>query len=124
MNTSLDSFIAKLPVEMGREIFSFLLPEESELSFSNNVKKSVSNKLYSKKYESVIYKKKPLKNKKNLTLSRMCKKNGKHRYYIVKKEITLIYVEDVYNYVPTYCYRYYSEYVGKDLTMALIRLLR
>lgn len=124
MNKSLDSFIAKLPVEMGREIFSFLLPEESDLSFSNHTTKSISNKLYSKKYESTFYKNKALKNKKNLTLSRICKKNGKHRYYIVQKEITIIYIEDTYDYVPTYCYRYFSEYVGTDLTMALIRLLR
>lgn len=124
MNNSLDSFMAKLPVEMGREILSFLLPKKSDISFSNKIKKSASNKLYSKKYESALCKNKALKNKENLTLSRIWKKNGKHRYYIVKKEIAIIYIEEEYEYVPIYCYRYFSEYVGKDLTMALIVLLR
>lgn len=119
MNKSLDSFIAKLPVELGREIFSFLLPREADISFSNNF----SNRQYSKKYECVLYKNKELKNKKNLTLSRMWKKNGNHRYYIVEKRLVLVYEEKEYEYVPRYCYRYISDYVGKDLTIGLIRLL-
>ena len=66
-----------------------------------------------------------VKNKNSLFLSRIPKKNGKHRYYITKEIIKIDEYEteyDEYGDILYYNYNYKSKYVGKNLKEALLIL--
>lgn len=101
MHESFDFYINKLPCEIGREIFRFIIPDKNQILFKSH-----------RMRENVSY------------LSRIEKKNGKHRYYIIKE-----YIDDVleieYNDRPIniYHYGYNCKYIGKNVDLALLILL-
>lgn len=92
--------IKNLPVEMTREIFSFLIPEPDKIVFRNERPCSSYNS-YSPKYEVAFFQN--IKIVANIItdtdacysvddyyLCRIVKKNGKHRYYITKELVDVI----------------------------------
>jgi hypothetical protein len=120
---TLDDFVRRLPVELGREIFSFLIPATKDIRFCNKRIRSGAYCSYSEKYENAFAGKDLLKNEKGFYLSRINKKNGKHRYYITEEMVDVIHVEHNDELRPLYMYEYYSKYVGKNIEKALVSLL-
>ena len=122
MDKLLYHILEKIPLELENKILSYLIPDSSRIVF---------HKIYyycTPKHNS-IYEKgfvghKEIKNEDGLYLSRIPKKNGKHRYYISKRIISdIIHVEYNDREYPIYMYEYVSTYSGKDINKALIKLL-
>ena len=127
--------IKALPVEMTREIFSFLIPDPDKIVFRNERPCSSYNS-YSPKYEVAFFQN--IKIVANIItdtdsyysvyddyyLCRIAKKNGKHRYYITKELVDVIQMED-YNgrEIDIFHYDYVSKYIGKNLTRALFEVI-
>lgn len=126
---SLDYYISKLPHYLGKEIFKFIIEDSLSITFQNYYIFS-SNRAYNPKYLAAYSKKKFIKNNNGLYLSRINKKNGKHRYYITE-EFTESECDGCgrKKCCSQYCrgknqYNYYiiSKYVGKDIDKALLEL--
>ena len=118
---NLVAFIQKLPYDMEREIMSFLVPDLSKAVFRENRKGNDSS--YSERYSSLFINGKILVNHNNNYISRICKKNGKHRYYITREVIDIIETEYCAHPWNIYYYDYVSTYVGKNLDYAVFLLL-
>jgi hypothetical protein len=124
---SLDYYISKLPPYLGKEIFKFIIEDSLSITFQNYYIYS-ANRAYSPKYLAAYSNKKFIQNNNGLYLSRITKKNGKHRYYITE-EFTDIECDGCgrKKCCSLYCrgknqYDYYiiSKYVGKDIDKALL----
>ena len=127
MTDILTTRIKHLPIEMSREIFSFLIPDPDKVEFKKERPCSSYNS-YSAKYEVAYYKKnikimtdmhKNIENIDHSYLTRIAKKNGKHRYYITRELVDVIQVEYGDREVDIFHYDYISKYIGKDLVKAL-----
>jgi hypothetical protein len=66
---------------------------------------------------------KQVQNDKGLFLSRISKKNNKHRYYITNLIIDPVEIEYNDSIINMNYYEYKSKYVGKSIDKALIKLL-
>ncbi len=111
-----------LPREIKREISTFLIPASKNIIFNTISSNSyVSN--YSSRYEKAFIGNKQVQNDKGLFLSRISKKNNKHRYYITKMIIDTVEVEYNDSVINMNYYEYKSKYVGKNINKALIKLL-
>ena len=55
----------------------------------------------------------------NSYLTRIAKKNGKHRYYLTREVVDCIQVEYGDREVDIFHYDYISKYIGNDLVKAL-----
>ena len=84
MNQSLDQYMEMLPPYIGKEIFKFIIPNSSYITFRRYSIYN-SDSLYSQKYEIAFIKEKRVVNKEGVYLCRISKKNGKHRYYLTKE---------------------------------------
>lgn len=119
---SADYFIINNSTDVGREILSFLIPESKNVIFQRYSTNGYNN-AYSPKYERAFVNNKLVCNDDGLYLSRISKKNGKHRYYITEVIIDENEVEHNDRTVSVYYYEYLSKYVGKNLETALLALL-
>ena len=104
-------FVDRLPSDIQYEIKRWLIPDIQNIIFYNDTFIHSYNIYYVALFNQNI-----IQNKNEFFLTRISKKNGKHRYYITKQ----ILIETEYNIVY---YDYYSIYVGKDLINALFKLL-
>ena len=121
------SLVNKLPTELEREILSYLIPDVKKIEFLNYFKIHCVESSYSLKYKTAFYKNtnSKVRNYKGLFLSRIQKKNGKHRYYITEEIKTRDDYEteyDEYGVIYYYSYDYKSKYVGKNIKEALLTL--
>ena len=144
--TPLERFMKRLPPYIGKEIFKFLIPELNKIYFLNcdplarryslNYEKAFMSKIgcggicCSKnncKLSQIV----PVENQKSVFLSRIPKKNGKHRYYLTNK-IETHYCQGcgMEGCRSEYCRGgwetdiiYKSVYVGKDMEKALYELM-
>ena len=116
----------QLPPFLGKEIFQFLLPSTSDIEFELPLEikyRSCRSNNYNKKYQMAFYKDKKLANPTNTAfLSRIPKKNGKHRYYITWIEKEESEWERGDRQGISYTYLYESMFVGHHLEKALITL--
>jgi len=122
MNNTLDNHIINLPNELIREIFDFLVPNISKICFCK-VTTRRNYDAYNMKYEIAYYNNIEMVNPNGLFLSRIYKKNGKHRYYITKEIVDTIEVDYSDRCIELFCYEYSSKYVGKNLKQAILQLL-
>ena len=130
MKGSLEHFICGLPVDIGKEVFKFVIPESNKLVFRKYCMHS-NNYAYNPKYEVAFMDDRLVKNKKGLYLSRICKKNGKHRYYVTNEIQTYLCdgcgksmcCSQFCRGGLEYTYYYESKYVGKNVDIAMIQLL-
>lgn len=125
--------VTTLPKELGHEIFSFIVPDISTITFEDFIYYRYIDR-HSDRYKTVHVNKTVLYNTKSEDiqyLSVIEKKNKKHRYYLT----TLI----EYRYCRgcgvlgcssmmcrgtwDYEYEYKTVFIGKDLLTSLIRLL-
>ena len=117
----------RLPEEMVKEIVGFLIPDISKIYFETRyTNRNYSS--FSRKYEIAFLHENKIMNNKimnnaKLYLSRITKKNGKHRYYITKELIDCIEVEYNDRDYEIYHYDYKSSYVGKNISFAILKLL-
>jgi len=121
MTDILTKRIKRLPMEMSREIFSYLIPDPEKVEFRNEVYHSY-NTSYSYKYEVAFFENIRIANitmDDNHYLSRIAKKNGKHRYYITREVVDVIQVEYNDREVDIFYYDFISKYIGKDLFTAM-----
>jgi hypothetical protein len=126
MTDILTKNIKCLPIEMSREIFSYLIPDPNKVAFRPERPCSSYNS-YSAKYDVAFLRNiKIMSNmsteKENMDhsyLTRIAKKNGKHRYYITRELVDCIQVEYGDREVDIFHYDYISKYIGKDLMRAL-----
>ena len=123
--------IKHLPTELSREIFSYLIPDPDKVEFKKEHPCSSYNS-YSAKYEVAYYKKNikimtnnnyDLENIDNYYLTRISKKNGKHRYYLTRELVDVIQVEYGDREVDIFHYDFISKYIGKDLVKALFEVI-
>ena len=112
-----------LPIEMSREIFSYLIPDPDKVEFHKEWPSSFCHNSYSDKYDVAFVR--------NITdmdtsylsriankiyyLSRIANKNGKHQYYITRE-----FVDRKSNVI---CCGYRSKYIGNDLVRALFVIM-
>jgi hypothetical protein len=130
MTQSINGFMAKLPEDMVREIFHFIIPDSTQILFKQWYSSAQYNYNYSPKYHSAFQGEKRICNKKREYLCRINKKNGKHRYYITKEcEIRTCKGCGDEGCTSRGCrggfdYEYYysSKYVGKNINKALLEL--
>ena len=123
----LNKRIKDLPVELSREIFSYLIPDPDKIEFHKERPCSSYNS-YSLKYDVAFYQNIKIMNGFGFEidkyyLCRITKKNGKHRYYITKEEVDVIQVEYNDREVDIFHYDYISKYIGKNLTRALFEVI-
>ena len=64
-----------------------------------------------------------MENDKGMFLSRISKKNDKHRYYVTKEIIDTIEIEYNDMLIERHYYEYKSKYLGKNIHEALIKLI-
>jgi len=124
------AYTGRLPRDIGKEIFSFLIPDPNAITFRkcDNYTR-VDN--YSGKYEIAFMGNKQIKNEKGEYLSRIGKKNGKNRYYLTKEyEVTTCQGCGSERCRSSYCrgsynteYYIRSKYIGRDITTSLRTLL-
>lgn len=119
----MESYLQNLPPYIGQEIFKFLIPESSRIEFRRHKDRKHQIDTYSHKYTIAHINEQIITNNRGLYLSRIYKKNGKHRYYITENMIDEIEVERGDQTVNIYCYDYHSKYVGKNIDYALFALL-
>jgi hypothetical protein len=126
MTDILTKQIKHLPTEMSREIFSYLIPDPDKVEFKKENPCSSYNS-YTAKYEVAYIKNikiltnmsNDIENIDNYYLTRIAKKNGKHRYYITRELVDVIQVEYGDREVDMFHYDYISKYIGKELVKAL-----
>ena len=127
-NKNLINYIADLPPYLGREIFSFLILDENMINFIECVPDAYKTN-YSKKYQLACNKNNYfLYNNNSFFLSRIYKKNLRHRYYLTTKIVVTICIScgssicmNPYCSGPLEEEEYYSsEYIGKNLNKALL----
>ena len=116
------SFISKLPLELEQVIMSFLIPDPANISYRSYAVNQYSNSYYNPKYEKAFTEDYLVKNDKGLYLSRIAKKNGKHRFYITQEFVDVIEVGYYGGSASNYMYEYSSTYVGKNIQKALMTL--
>ena len=138
----MNQLINQLPPYLDTIVYSYLIPEKcldlKKITFkwkyiteNGTVRKSG----YNLKYE-VAYDKDDnvIRNKDGIILSRIPKKNGKHRYYATHEEYHLFCYDCCTKYVNNECpcdcvnqddwYEYSSQFIGKDLLKALLCLFQ
>jgi hypothetical protein len=153
--TPLERFMKRLPPYIGKEIFKFLIPDPNTIRFFNCEKTrqqqqydSAYNLKYEKAFRDIVvccgvsccFSKScndklkiivPVENQKGVFLSRIPKKNGKHRYYLTN-QIETHYCQGcgMEGCRSEYCRGgwetdtiYKSVYVGKDMENALYELM-
>ena len=131
MEKTLDYYIARLPQFIGKEIFKYIIYDADKITFNNNKYQDyIKYASYSLKYEVAYRFNSVVENLEGIYLSRIPKKNEKHRYYLTH--------EKEYRYCQgcgndgccSYSCRggwdydciYHSKYVGKDMQNALLEL--
>jgi len=118
----MDNWIQSLPRELAKEIFSFLIPDVRKITFEKAEKGYYYN--YSNdRYENAYVNDELCKNEKGYYLSRIPKKNGKHRYYITCAIEDVVERECNDRIHTIFMYEYESTYVGKNIEYALLALL-
>ena len=144
--TELERFMKRLPPYIGKEIFKFLIPDPNTIRFLNC---NPLARRYSLNYEKAFMSRigcggiccsgnkcklgqfVPVENQKGAFLSRIPKKNGKHRYYLTS-QIETHYCQGcgMEGCCSEYCRGgwetetiYKSVYVGKDMENALYELM-
>ena len=129
---SLTKRIQNLPMEMIYEIFSFLIPDPEKIEFRKERPSCwiSSYSSYNPKYDVAFFNNRRVNSEpeaeyyeNNYYLSRIMKKNGKHRYYITKEELDCIQVEYNDREVDIFNYDYISKYIGKNLFIALLHVV-
>jgi hypothetical protein len=131
MEKDLNYYFKNLPECLRKEIFSNIIPESRNINFDKYYPNAYETNYNYAKYEVARNNENTIiKNANNLMLSRIPKKNGKHRYYIT----TVSHTSECSDCGPKcfsweYCrgsvihIEYYSSiYVGKNLDEALFRL--
>jgi hypothetical protein len=129
MIKSLDYYIGRLPQYIGKEIFKFVMPDAKTITFLEHYNPSGADN-YSNKYKVAFVEDRQLKSESGKYLSRIEKKNGKHRYYITEEyEIEHCDGCGSSKCRSEYCGRIYtdnyvrSKYVSKDIDISLLTLL-
>jgi hypothetical protein len=122
---TLESFVRSLPAYIGKEIFTFLVPNSSSgITFQDYYTTGWCDN-HSSRYMAAFSDGGVIKNKNGEYLSRIYKKNNRHRYYI-SKIVCVMVNEDEYRSnhraSPEYEDFYRSRYVGKNIDKALLEL--
>ena len=132
MITNLQKFVDNLPPYVDSNVYSYIIPEcyrdTKTIHFTNKygiIKSKIGgyNMRYDTAYDKDGYK---IRNKKGQFLSRITKKNGKHRYYITTE--TFIPTENTLSMEPNEWFEidayheYDSKYVGKKIEKAMLCL--
>ena len=113
-------FLYRLPPFVGKHIFTYLIP--TDVIFVNHWFLSSEDR-HGYKYQNALIGGQYIKNNHGLYLSRIWKKNRKHRYYLTHRftdDATIEYYER--DIIIRYC-DYSSVYIGKNLESALLRFL-
>ena len=83
MENTLNYYIKRLPPFIGKEIFKYIIQESDKIHFNNSEYQYYrTHGAYSLKYEVAYKFDKVVRNLAGNYLSRIPKKNGKHRYYL------------------------------------------
>ena len=131
MTTELDIYMKMIPKFVGRYIFSFLIVVPESIEFRDYRRTLIANNYrHSLKYEVAFKDNRLLENFMGVYLSRIWKKNGKHRYYLTTEKYENYCQEcGIEGGRSEYCRGrcenekwYDSKYAGKDIENALVLL--
>jgi hypothetical protein len=124
-------YLKKLPECLVQEIYWYIVPEPNTIQFKMHFPDTDESNYNSSRYEAAfIHNQYLLCNNNGLMLSRIIKKNNKHRFYITKRARYYTYCDACGEEKcrSNYCGRlisnstYTSTYVGKNLEDALFVL--
>jgi len=129
MTQILDQHIENLPPFMGREIFGFIIPDSSQITYGYYCKYS-GNSAYNTRYQVAFIGDRVIENEKGIYLSRMKNQKGKYRYYLSEEHKTFCCqgcgqdgcLSDGCRDGLDYIFCYNSKYVGKNVDKALVEL--
>jgi hypothetical protein len=110
----------KLPTSIEKYILTFLIPPSNQIVFINHIKKNCRD-YYSERYQKAYINNCLITND-NYYLSRIIKKNNKHRYYKTLQISDTIECEYGDRVIISESFEYQSEYIGKNIDIALFRL--
>jgi hypothetical protein len=111
-----------LPLDIINEIKTFLIPPSNRIIFTTVSSNSYVSS-YSSRYEKAYIGNKMVQNDRGMFLSRISKKNNKHRYYVTTEIIDTIEVEYNDSVIEMDYYEYKSKFVGKSIDDALLHLI-
>jgi hypothetical protein len=111
-----------LPLDIINEIKTFLIPPSNRIIFTTMSSNSYVSS-YSSRYEKAFIGNKMVQNDRGMFLSRISKKNNKHRYYVTTEIIDTIEVEYNDSVIEMDYYEYKSKFVGKNIDDALLHLI-
>jgi len=133
MHKSIEYFMKRIPLEMVKEIFAFIIPDKHNIEFLDHYP-NFNDPNYGYKYQLACINGDVLFQEERL-LSRIPKKNGKHRYYITTRMEERIHNYCMGKYFKSEHGLYYddennrniiniytSNYCGKNLDLALLEL--
>lgn len=117
--------IKDLPIELSREIFSFLIPDIDKIIFI--IEPPFNYSSYNIKFEDVAYfRDERISNISKIDeytnsyyLSRIVNKNGKNLYYLTKEILDCIQEEYENREIDIFYYDHVSRYLGNDLFKAI-----
>ena len=118
----MNDLIKNLPRELTKEIFSFLIPDVRKITFVK-AERGYYYDYSNDRYENAYVNDELCKNEKGYYLSRIPKKNGKHRYYITCAIDDVVERECNERLHTIFMCEYESTYVGKNIEYALLVLL-
>lgn len=131
MHKSIEYFMKQIPLEMVKEIFAFIIPNKDNIEFQDHYPNFYDTN-YGYKYQIACIHDLILFEEGRM-LSRIPKKNGKHRYYITT-QMTKLECDNCGKDTTRNCCVYYggdnvtimntytSKYSGKNLELALLEL--
>ena len=129
MAKTLSSCIEALPPFIGKEIFGFVMPDSTKVTYGYYCKYT-GNAAYNPRYQVAFIDNQVIKNEKGIYLSRMKNQRGKYRYYLSEEHETFYCkgcgeegcLSRGCRDGLDYNYYYNSKYVGKNVDKALFEL--
>jgi hypothetical protein len=117
--------IKGLPIELSREIFSFLIPDIDKIIF--NIEPPFNYSSYNIKFDDVAYfRDERISNINKIDeytnsyyLSRIVNKNGNNLYYLTKETLDCIQAEYENREIDIFYYDHDSHFLGNDLFNAI-----
>ena len=113
-------YMKKLPLILEKYIISFLIPSSNEIIFVDHIKKN--RDYYSLKYQKAFINDYIIMNKDGYYLTRIQKKNNKHRYYLSIQLSDTVEFEYNDREIILERFDYASKYAGKNIDIALLKL--
>jgi hypothetical protein len=117
-----ENLLKKIPKEIGKEIFSFLIPDPTKIIFHTIQENETCLPSYSQRYQKAYIENELVENQTGKYLCRMKNPDGNHTFYIAEEYIDVVLINQDNIEYPLYSFDTISTYVGKNMEDALFQL--